>query len=48
MPALEISRVWLYAAGPIGCAFMLLYAVRDLMRIIHEHRVAEEPTVLGT
>ena len=30
MPAMEISRAWVYAAGPVGCVFMLLYAVRDL------------------
>ena len=33
MPAMEISRAWVYAAGPVGCVFMLLYAVRDLGKI---------------
>ena len=34
MPAMGVSRVWVYAAGPVGCAFMLLYAGRDLVRIL--------------
>jgi len=43
MPAMEISRVWVYAAGPVGCAFMLLYAARDLMRVLRERSVIEKP-----
>ncbi len=43
MPAMEISRVWVYAAGPIGSAFMLAYALRDLLLVIREHRVPPEP-----
>jgi TRAP-type transport system small permease protein len=42
MPAMEISRVWVYAAGPVGCMFMLLYAFRDLARILRDRRVTEE------
>src|SRR5690606_33893498 len=34
MPAMRISRVWVYAAGPVGCAFMLLYATRDLVHTL--------------
>lgn len=43
MPAMEISRVWVYAAGPVGCALMLLYAARDLARVLRAGRVQEEP-----
>jgi TRAP-type transport system small permease protein len=43
MPAMEISRVWVYAAGPVGCAFMLLYAVRDLARVIRSGGAEDEP-----
>lgn len=42
MPAMEISRVWVYAAGPVGCALMLLYAARDLARVLRAGRVEEE------
>lgn len=38
MPAMEISRVWVYAAGPVGCVFMLLYAVRDLGMVVRSRR----------
>lgn len=34
MPAMGISRTWVYAAGPVGCAFMLLYAGRDFIRTL--------------
>ena len=47
MPAMEISRAYVYSAGPVGCAFMLLYAIRDLVRVVHERRFAEKP-VLAT
>lgn len=30
-PALEVSRALVYSACPVGTAFMLLYAVRDLV-----------------
>jgi TRAP-type transport system small permease protein len=43
MPAMGISRAYVYAAGPVGAAFMLLYAVRDLARLIREHRVSMRP-----
>lgn len=43
MPAMEISRVWVYAAGPVGCVFMLLYAVRDLARVVRSGAIEEEP-----
>ena len=36
MPAMEISRAWVYAAGPVGSALMILYGVRDLSRFAHE------------
>lgn len=42
MPALEISRAYLYAAGPVGTTFMLLYALRDLARVITERRTSRE------
>jgi TRAP-type C4-dicarboxylate transport system permease small subunit len=42
MPAMEISRVYVYAAGPVGSAFMLLYAVKDLMRVLRERRLSQE------
>jgi TRAP-type transport system small permease protein len=31
-PALEISQSWVYAACPVGCVFILLYACRQLVR----------------
>jgi TRAP-type C4-dicarboxylate transport system permease small subunit len=43
MPALQISRTWVYAAGPIGCLFMLVYGFLDLRRVIREHQAVEEP-----
>ena len=43
MPAMGISRAYVYAAGPVGSAFMLLYAVRDLARLIREHRLSLRP-----
>ena len=46
MPAMGISRVWVYAAGPVGCAFMLLYAARDLLRVIRVG--ADEPVTPRT
>jgi len=42
MPAMEISRSYVYAAGPVGSAFMLLYAVRDLMRVLRERSLPQE------
>lgn len=30
MPAMEISRAWIYGACPVGCVFMLIYCVSDL------------------
>ena len=43
MPAMEISRVWVYAAGPVGCLLMLLYAGRDLVLVVRERRAVETP-----
>lgn len=43
MPAMEVSRVWVYAAGPVGSALMLLYAARDLVRVLRAGGVEEEP-----
>jgi TRAP-type C4-dicarboxylate transport system permease small subunit len=37
MPAMGISRSWVYAAGPSGSAFMFLYLVRDLILVLREH-----------
>lgn len=31
MPAMEYSRAWVYGACPVGCVFMLIYGVRDLV-----------------
>ena len=33
-PALEINQSWVYAACPVGCVFILLYACRQLVRDI--------------
>jgi TRAP-type transport system small permease protein len=43
MPAMGISRAYVYAAGPVGSVLMLLYGGRDLARLIREHRVARRP-----
>ncbi|MFC1606781.1 TRAP transporter small permease [Candidatus Latescibacterota bacterium] len=32
MPATGISRAWVYGVCPVGCFFMLIYAVRNLMK----------------
>lgn len=42
LPASGISRSYVYAAGPIGSAFMLLYAVRDLLRVMRERRLEQQ------
>ena len=34
MPAMEYSRAWVYGACPVGCLFMLIYSVRDLISLI--------------
>jgi TRAP-type C4-dicarboxylate transport system permease small subunit len=47
MPAMGISRGWVYLAGPTGCAFMLLYGVRDLIAIVREHSTPA-PTTAAT
>ena len=31
MPAMEFSRGWIYGACPIGCLFMLIYCVEDII-----------------
>ena len=31
MPAMEISRLWVYGACPVGCAFMIYYCIADLI-----------------
>ncbi|MEX1010486.1 MAG: TRAP transporter small permease [Balneolaceae bacterium] len=36
MPALEISRAWVYAAAPTGCVFMLYYSIGHLIQAIRE------------
>lgn len=43
MPAMEISRFWVYAAGPVGSVFMLLYAVRDLARVLRNRALTHAP-----
>jgi TRAP-type transport system small permease protein len=43
MPAMEVSRGWVYAAGPVGCVLMLIYAARDLARVIRGGETEEEP-----
>jgi TRAP-type transport system small permease protein len=48
MPAMGISRAYVYAAGPVGTFFMLLYLLRDLVRLIDEHRVAAAHPVAAT
>lgn len=37
MPALEISRSWVYGASVVGCLFMLIYAVIDIVSHIKSH-----------
>lgn len=34
MPATGISRAFVYAACPVGCFFILVYAVHDLIKMI--------------
>ena len=34
MPSLEISRVWVYGACPVGCVLMIVYSVTDLVTYI--------------
>lgn len=34
MPALEISRLWVYGACPVGCAFMIYYCTADLVKYL--------------
>ncbi len=34
MPALEVSRAIVYGACPAGCAFMLIYGIRDFLQTI--------------
>jgi len=36
MPAMECSRAWVYGACPVGCAFMLVYGLRDLVLFIRK------------
>ena len=31
MPAMEFSRAWIYGACPVGCIFMLVYCITDLI-----------------
>ena len=31
MPAMEISRAFVYGACPVGCLFMLIYGIRDFL-----------------
>lgn len=35
MPATEINRAFVYGACPVGCFFMLVYALRNLVTEIH-------------
>lgn len=32
LPALEISRAWVYVSAPLGCLFMLYYSVNRLLK----------------
>ncbi len=34
MPAMEVSRTFVYGACPVGCLFMLIYGVRDFLLTI--------------
>lgn len=31
MPALELSRAWIYGACPVGCILMLMYCITDFV-----------------
>lgn len=45
MPAMGISRGYVYAAGPVGSALMLFYSVRDLAELLRKRRAAPRPIV---
>lgn len=32
LPAMEVSRSWVYAACPVGCVFMTFYSVMHLLK----------------
>jgi len=34
MPAMGISRAWIYGACPVGCAIMIIYCVADIINNI--------------
>ena len=34
MPAMGISRALIYAACPVGCIFILIYSIRNLIKIV--------------
>jgi TRAP-type C4-dicarboxylate transport system permease small subunit len=40
MPAMGISRAFVYMAGPLGTLLMLIYMVRDTWLFVEERRVA--------
>lgn len=31
MPALNVNRVWVYGACPVGCVLMIVYSVQDIV-----------------
>ena len=39
MPALNISRAWVYGACPVGCIFMLIYCVLDLVMYFKNKKI---------
>jgi len=44
MPALEISRSFVYGACPIGCSFMLIYALRHLSHDVRNAAFKANPS----
>lgn len=37
LPALEVSRAYVYASAPLGCLFMLYYSIDQLMKDIRKN-----------
>lgn len=48
MPALGISRAYVYAAAPTGCVFMLYYSLDQLIRNFKDPFPAEIPKIINS
>ena len=43
LPALEISRAWVYVSAPLGCLFMLYYSISQLLKNVDQsHKGANQ------